>query len=288
MRHEDHRFEMSRTEFEAFCDEQCSRYGYSVQYTGVGSVSNAFHGQANWRATFPEDDIDTTFGYSTQAAIFKRLTPLEDSDPPTTAETPGEKVATESTLQHVATHEFPWSSEDHYPPSPDHTAKLIVKFESIFRPPFVRERDFAGQEEFVAVIDCKDFYEDCYEMRRASRFDFEVYLESLMSLMDRKLVPAAEGSNVLDATATHSGDWQYFDANEPQAKFESAKVIRVDQWRTCIRYKYDISSFSSLDNQTSDEDSLSTISGDWNMPPEAEVQPEGDWFVDWRTNAGRG
>jgi 3' terminal RNA ribose 2'-O-methyltransferase Hen1 len=50
-RHSDHRFEMTRTEFETFCQKHASSHGYEVSFTGIG-------------------DTHETLGQPTQLAIF--------------------------------------------------------------------------------------------------------------------------------------------------------------------------------------------------------------------------
>jgi len=36
LRHGDHRFEWTRTEFHAWCESQASRFGYAVEYFPIG------------------------------------------------------------------------------------------------------------------------------------------------------------------------------------------------------------------------------------------------------------
>ena len=55
MRHHDHRFEWTRAEFEAWCRQTASRYGYSVSFAGVG-------------------EPDPELGCPTQLATFERNT----------------------------------------------------------------------------------------------------------------------------------------------------------------------------------------------------------------------
>jgi hypothetical protein len=52
-RHQDHRFEWTRAEFQSWANEVASRFGYAVTYRPVG-------------------DEDTTVGPPTQMAVFSR------------------------------------------------------------------------------------------------------------------------------------------------------------------------------------------------------------------------
>lgn len=59
-RHDDHKFEWTRAEFESWCNEGAKKYGYHVEYHGIGLL----HGKYN----------DLENGYCTQACIFTRST----------------------------------------------------------------------------------------------------------------------------------------------------------------------------------------------------------------------
>jgi hypothetical protein len=56
LRHDDHRFEWTRKEFQTWCERIAKRYGYSVNYDGVGDP----------KPEFPN------VGFCTQIAIFQR------------------------------------------------------------------------------------------------------------------------------------------------------------------------------------------------------------------------
>lgn len=271
MRHDDHRFEFSRSEFRAWAYQQCDRFAYTVRFTGVGSVENAFSGQKEWQNMFPEGDLDSAFGQSTQAAIFST------SDESRTCSTrSGQRRSSASTsgLQHIITHTYPWSNEDKYPPSAGTTASIVLKCESFFRPTFKSSKDYKAREEELVLVDCKEFYETCFDIQRVARFDFAKFLESLPLLVDQILLPI--GSSETSTDVQDADDWQYASDYVPRARLKSARVIKADDWRTCIEFVYDISSFSR--DREEDQESISTVSGDWDLPLEEETLPIGDWY----------
>lgn len=57
LRHGDHRFEWTRAEFQAWCDEQCRRFGYLVEHHPIG-------------------EVDAELGAPTQLAVFSRSSPV--------------------------------------------------------------------------------------------------------------------------------------------------------------------------------------------------------------------
>lgn len=258
MRHEDHRFEMSRQEFCGWARSAAAQYGYDVLFTGVGSVQNAFQGQKRRRSVFPEADLDVSFGFSTQAAIFTRVSCPETNK---TSATPFEQMT------HVITHTYPYGTDDMYPPTSQLTAQLVLAAETLFRPPFQVETNYRDEDNSVQLIDCKEFFETCYAMRRVARFHFDVFLNSVETLMGQVLVPPN-----LDA-----GDSQArSQSSEPTATLLSAEVVIVDGWRTCIKYTYSISSFRNAADRD-EEDSVSTISGDWDVAKDMEYPEVACW-----------
>jgi len=54
LRHSDHRFEWTRTEFKAWAEKMCERYGYSVEFSNIGA-------------------IDENCGAPTQMGVFKKI-----------------------------------------------------------------------------------------------------------------------------------------------------------------------------------------------------------------------
>jgi hypothetical protein len=60
-RHNDHRFEWTRLEFQKWCNDQASRYNYSVYFDGVGILGETV----------------TDVGHCSQIAIFQRLAEMK-------------------------------------------------------------------------------------------------------------------------------------------------------------------------------------------------------------------
>jgi hypothetical protein len=57
-RHDDHKFEWTRQQFETWCHQGASQYGYSIEFHGIGLLNSKLS--------------DTTYGHCTQACIFVR------------------------------------------------------------------------------------------------------------------------------------------------------------------------------------------------------------------------
>jgi hypothetical protein len=57
-RHDDHKFEWTRQQFETWCHQGASQYGYSIEFLGIGLLNSKLS--------------DTTHGHCTQACIFVR------------------------------------------------------------------------------------------------------------------------------------------------------------------------------------------------------------------------
>ncbi|KAJ9074534.1 hypothetical protein DSO57_1005557 [Entomophthora muscae] len=81
-RDDDHKFEWTRAEFQEWCQINCDKYGYDVEYSGVGKT--------------PKEE-DRHLGFCTQFAVFKR----KDVSP---------KLPNSEFREHevVADFEFPW------------------------------------------------------------------------------------------------------------------------------------------------------------------------------------
>lgn len=267
IRHHDHRFEMTRKEFEVWAQTCAGRYGYEVTFAGVGSIRNAFGGQDNWKSCFPEDNLEARFGHSTQAAIFYRLA----SDPVGSAE---RVKKSDNKLNHVKTHLYPWGENDGYPPGPVMTSTTILKAETYFRPLFDPNISYFDAEEVTIVVDCKDFFEASYLMRRACRFDLAVYLESASSLIGQKLILPPD-------TDTNDAEYALTDEREePCAFLIRAEVIETDELKTCIKYTFDVTEFSHKRDEV-DCDSLSSVSCEEANNPRASetlATPSTEWY----------
>lgn len=257
---------MTRSEFQSYCINQGERYGYSVTFAGIGSVSNAFAGQEEWQKVFPEDDPNTTFGFSTQAAVFTRLANS------ITADTIRDDL--NKGIEHIATHDFPWSNDDHYPPSPEYTRDLIVKGARFWCSRFEPERGHSSVQEHVVTITCQNFYDMCYDMRRACHFDYQIYLQSIRPL---GFSLPCEQQDLLDKAKPVDSSGNYVDDTEaPEAKLESLKFLTDEQGMVSMTYTYDLSSFLDFRHDYSyDEAELgASVSRDWNEPQDS---PEIEW-----------
>ncbi|KAI8077175.1 hypothetical protein BDF21DRAFT_400341 [Thamnidium elegans] len=92
-RHDDHKFEWTRNEFETWCNNGANKYGYTVEYHGIGLL----HGKY--------DDLKN--GHCTQACIFIRSKQTNNkSTPPKSYGTPHQL------LKHI---EFPYFNESALP-----------------------------------------------------------------------------------------------------------------------------------------------------------------------------
>ncbi|KAI0219037.1 hypothetical protein L0F63_002638 [Massospora cicadina] len=85
-RDDDHKFEWTRAEFQAWCQVNCERYGYDVAYSGVGVAPDA---------------KDRHLGFCTQFALFTR----KGGE--------GDRVEVEfEPHQLMATYDFPWFDKE--------------------------------------------------------------------------------------------------------------------------------------------------------------------------------
>lgn len=62
-RHNDHRFEWTRPEFEMWCGKQAKEYNYSVSFSGVGLINTS------------EGELPSNVGFCSQIAVFLDLAP---------------------------------------------------------------------------------------------------------------------------------------------------------------------------------------------------------------------
>ena len=100
-RHDDHKFEWTRKKFESWCLEGADKYGYNVEYQGIGLL------------TGKEDDLE--HGHCTQACIFTR-------QPEHRVREQGVHGQPHALLKHV---EFPYYNE---PPPP--TEKIMEELKN--------------------------------------------------------------------------------------------------------------------------------------------------------------
>ncbi|KAG0174450.1 Small RNA 2'-O-methyltransferase [Apophysomyces sp. BC1034] len=115
-RHDDHKFEWSRKEFETWCIAGATRYHYKVQFHGIGLVDGKSY--------------DESTGYCTQACIFTRS---EDHPGPIVPEAEPHQL-----LQHI---EFPYYSE---PTLPDY--RIFEEIEGFMQNLCVAEECYAPQK----------------------------------------------------------------------------------------------------------------------------------------------
>ncbi|ORY88003.1 hypothetical protein BCR37DRAFT_390500 [Protomyces lactucae-debilis] len=166
MRHDDHRFELSRQEFCAWAHSIIEGLPYKVSFQGIGSVGSAFAGQ-DWLPLFPEDTADI-FGCSTQMAVFER-TEHFDAVP----------IASAS-MKLVQTIVFPFSTEDGYPPTETAIKELVAYTALYFRPLY--ENTYAAAAEEVVTVSLLHLYEVSYALQRICRFTLHVFQTAMSKL----------------------------------------------------------------------------------------------------------
>jgi hypothetical protein len=149
MRHHDHRFEWTRHEFRKWGLEAAKKYGYDVQFTGVGGLGRGMSirgrenadevlltaastykpeefpsGEATWdrlkEIVCPVDDNDEgiseirkAFGDCSQMAVFV-IKPEMDEEPESV--TPPSSVEDDG-LKLIHCHEYPYVKDEAFPPS---------------------------------------------------------------------------------------------------------------------------------------------------------------------------
>jgi hypothetical protein len=97
-RHDDHRFEWTRSEFETWCTQGANEYGYQVQFHGIGRM----------KTPIVQQDV----GCCTQACVFIKTSAAARSKAPIIKKTPHEL------FRHIA---FPWYN------SPDKEEHEIIQ-----------------------------------------------------------------------------------------------------------------------------------------------------------------
>ncbi|KAJ3399013.1 Small RNA 2'-O-methyltransferase [Chytriomyces hyalinus] len=103
LRNSDHRFEWTRSEFQKWCHEISNRYGYSVEFSGVGTLARK---------------LDSGVGFATQAATFMKL--MESGSP-----VAAQQEQRDHPLQLIASIEYPYFQEPAY--SFERVAEEIAK-----------------------------------------------------------------------------------------------------------------------------------------------------------------
>ncbi|KAJ3230089.1 Small RNA 2'-O-methyltransferase [Chytriomyces hyalinus] len=92
LRNSDHRFEWTRSEFQKWCHEISNQYGYSVEFSGVGTLARK---------------LDSAVGHATQAATFMKHS---KSGSPVAAQ----QQQHDNPLQLIASIEYPYFKEPAY------------------------------------------------------------------------------------------------------------------------------------------------------------------------------
>lgn len=279
MRHDDHRFEMSRKEFEDWAFKQCETYGYTVRFEGVGTVDNAFDGQEHWRQTFPEPSLDKSFGCSTQAAVFIRsdaLTEIGLAKPEKRTKPLPIHPDSKHLPQHLITYKYPWSTSDGFPPTEESIKHIVLDAEAHFRPNFDREKVWDDPEIEVITIDCREFFETCYTAQRVSRFNYDTFFAQARLMDGHLLTPdddkhrLVQQSRLFDHSPGRDG--------EPTASLLSAQFTFLKENQLSIQYTFDISTFSKAVVEHCD--SIYDIAGEWETSQtDGARELIGDWYV---------
>jgi hypothetical protein len=208
VRHDDHRFEYSQSEFEGVYSrfityltsrskEAATRFGYEVTFTGVGSVQNAL-------SEFPEiveKYKPANLGYCTQIAVFARPSLAPISTSPT---------STWENFETVAHLSYPRNINTEYPPLPLVIATAAGGMWRHFRPEYTAlnaQPSFIGSlvasafgAEYIEsedVVTCKVSLETLwdlnFELGKSFRFHKDVFSHVAEKLdgrsFDRGLLP---------------------------------------------------------------------------------------------------
>ncbi|KAG0243368.1 Small RNA 2'-O-methyltransferase [Actinomortierella wolfii] len=101
-RHWDHRFEWTRQEFQQWCKEAANQYGYSVEFSGVGTI----------------DGEEPAEGYCSQIAILKKGLDVASDIPATSKNIIPPQPSIDGLIlskpyKHVTTIEYPYYNKEH-------------------------------------------------------------------------------------------------------------------------------------------------------------------------------
>ena len=236
MRHHDHRFEMSRRQFEAWAYRNCERFGYRVTFCGAGTIENAFSGQAHWRETFPEADTAKSFGFCSQAAVFTRCEAQG-------AQSPAVSLGSDLGFQHIVTHLYPYEERDGYPPTADALLRILIGMEMAFRPFFDQENPYAVDDEQTVRTTVRQLYQMSYPLARISRFNYDVFVARMSGLLNR-VVPLEPESDLNEADL----DLILGPQAEPIPKIKCLRILPEDD-QIYIDFVFDVSSFRSPKHQ---------------------------------------
>ena len=210
MRHDDHRFEFTRHEFQDWSCTEARKHGYDVSFSGVGSVVNAIGRSKGWRDLFPEEDLMTTFGHSTQFAVFQRRKTWVSWFQFSWRERPGQLV-------HLITHAYEFL-DDGFPPTREECWKLLVSAEVYVRPMY-DDQELYIEAEMKASISVTELWESSYTIRRAYRFHEELFLRQMDDMTGSMRVDVEE-------------------VDEPRACLVEVRVTS-----DAVEYSFDITSF---------------------------------------------
>ncbi|KAI9317063.1 hypothetical protein BX666DRAFT_1941568 [Dichotomocladium elegans] len=117
-RHEDHKFEWTRKEFQAWCEAGAKKYGYSVEFYGIGLMEGMCH--------------DTSVGHCTQACVFVRACQTQQQVP-----LPSQRTS-HRLVRHI---EFPYLDKDEALLDERQALQEIEDYIAILCRPFHEEND---------------------------------------------------------------------------------------------------------------------------------------------------